>query len=243
MAVKRYNGSSWDTVAGAGTPGAAGIVTSATAPSDTSVLWADTTVTTNNALIPAGGTTGQVLSKTSSSDYAASWSTPSGGLTLITAQTFTAASTVSLNNIFSSTYDNYRVIIDWLGVGGNAALSFRFRASGADNTTSNYYLVRSGATTGGTAENQGNAAAAQINYLAYGNDTPLSTITMDVLKPFLSKKTTINGVSVGLNTGYSLVAGHTLNCLFDASTSFDGFSIYPSASTITGVVRIYGYAN
>lgn len=74
MAVKRYNGSSWDTVAGAGTPGAAGIVTSATAPSDTSVLWADTTVTTNNALIPAGGTTGQVLTKSSSSDYASSWS-------------------------------------------------------------------------------------------------------------------------------------------------------------------------
>jgi len=82
MAVKRYNGTSWDTVAGAGTPGAAGIVTSATAPSDTSVLWADTTVTTNNALIPAGGTTGQLLSKTSSSDYATQWSTPSAGAVL-----------------------------------------------------------------------------------------------------------------------------------------------------------------
>jgi hypothetical protein len=79
MAVKRYNGTSWDTVAGLGTPGSAGIVTSATAPANTSVLWADTTVTTNNALIPAGGTTGQLLSKTSSSDYATTWSTVSTG--------------------------------------------------------------------------------------------------------------------------------------------------------------------
>jgi hypothetical protein len=101
MAVKRYNGTDWDTVAGAGTPGAAGIVTSATAPSNTAVLWADTTVTTNNALIPAGGTTGQVLSKTSSSDYAASWSTPAGGGKVLQVVTATTSGT---NSTSTSTF-------------------------------------------------------------------------------------------------------------------------------------------
>jgi hypothetical protein len=76
MPLKRWNGTSWDIVAGdgaAGLPGAAGIVTSASAPSDITVLWADTTVTTNNALIPAGGTTGQYLAKTSATDYSTAW--------------------------------------------------------------------------------------------------------------------------------------------------------------------------
>jgi hypothetical protein len=125
MAVKRYNGSSWDTVAGAGTPGAAGIVTSATAPSDTSVLWADTTVTTNNALIPAGGTTGQVLSKTSSSDYAASWATPAaGGMTLLSTTTLSGATT-TISSI-DQTYNNLQVMFSGITISdaGNGILIY-----------------------------------------------------------------------------------------------------------------------
>ena len=170
-------------------------------------------------------------------------SSSAAGLTLITAQSFTTAATVNVNNVFSATYENYKVLIDWRSSSGNAALSFRYRVSGADNSTSNYYLMRSGADAGGSSENQCHSAAAQLNYLAYGNDTTLSSISIDVLKPFAAKKTTMNGTSVGLTTGFSNVAGHALNSLFDAATSFDGFSIYPSASTLNGVVRIYGYAN
>jgi hypothetical protein len=167
----------------------------------------------------------------------------SSGLTLITAQSFTTAAAVNVNNVFSATYENYKVIIDWRASSGNASLSCRFRTSGTDNSTSSYYLVRSGADAAGNTENQCHGAAAQLNYLAYGNDTTLSTISIDVMKPFAAKKTTVNGTSCGLTTGFSNVAGHALNCLFDAATSFDGFSIYPSASTVNGVVRIYGYAN
>lgn len=38
-----------------------------------------------NALIPSGGTTGQVLAKTSGSDYAVGWTNQSGGLPAVTA--------------------------------------------------------------------------------------------------------------------------------------------------------------
>lgn len=170
-------------------------------------------------------------------------SSPREALTLVASQSFSTASSVSFNKVFSSSFENYRVLIDWLGDGGNAALSFRYRTSGTDNSSSSYHMVRSGGTTAAVAELQGNAGAAQMNYIAYGNNTQLSTITMDVLKPFATKKTTINGNSVGLTTGFAAVAGHALNCLYDATTSFDGFTIYPSTSTISGIVRIYGYAN
>lgn len=186
------------------------------------------------------GTTGQVLLV---SGGVPAWGTASSGLTLITAQSFTTAAAVNVNSVFSATYENYKVIIDWRASSGNASLSFRYRVAGADNSTSNYFLVRSGADAGGITENQCHGVSAQLNYLAYGNDTTLSSISIDVLKPFAAKKTTMNGTSVGLTTGFSNVAGHALNSLFDAATSFDGFSIYPSASTVNGVVRIYGYAN
>ena len=52
-----------------GTPG---IAVQATAPSSTSILWADTSVT-GVGVVPVGGTTGQVLSKGSNTSYDAVW--------------------------------------------------------------------------------------------------------------------------------------------------------------------------
>jgi hypothetical protein len=46
-----------------------------TAPVSTSVIWADTSVS-GSAVIPLGGTTGQVLAKSSSTDYDTTWATP-----------------------------------------------------------------------------------------------------------------------------------------------------------------------
>lgn len=45
----------------------------------------DLATAVQNALIPAGGTTGQVLAKTSGSDYAVGWTNQSGGLPAVTA--------------------------------------------------------------------------------------------------------------------------------------------------------------
>ena len=197
MAVKRYNGTSWDTVAGAGTPGAAGIVTSATAPSDTSVLWADTTVTTNNALIPAGGTTGQVLSKTSSSDYAASWSTPVSGklLQIVTGTTITqvgnSTSTFAdtgLTATITPTSATSTILImadlnTRKNTGTQAAVKLRLMrgATAIWNTTGLHY----------TNTEQYNGARTPIMYM----DSPASTSALTYKVQFANADNS-NGVSV-----------------------------------------------
>ena len=58
-----------------GATGPAGVTTGSTAPANTSVIWADTS-TTGSAVVPVGGTTGQMLSKSSGSDYDTAWATP-----------------------------------------------------------------------------------------------------------------------------------------------------------------------
>jgi microcystin-dependent protein len=58
-----------------GETGPPGVFTSSTEPVDTSVIWADTS-TTGTAVVPVGGTTGQVLAKTSGTDYETEWATP-----------------------------------------------------------------------------------------------------------------------------------------------------------------------
>ena len=58
-----------------GPTGPAGMVIQGTAPIDTTVIWADTSPA-GVAVVPTGGTTGQVLAKASSTSYDTVWSTP-----------------------------------------------------------------------------------------------------------------------------------------------------------------------
>ena len=56
-----------------------------------------------------GGTTGQVLKKTSGTDLDVEWGTASSGLTLINTTSFSAVANQQFNGVFSSTYDNYQI--------------------------------------------------------------------------------------------------------------------------------------
>jgi hypothetical protein len=60
----------------AGPAGPAGIEVDATAPVDTTILWADTSEP-GDMVIPVGGTTGQALVKVSGSDYDTDWASVS----------------------------------------------------------------------------------------------------------------------------------------------------------------------
>jgi hypothetical protein len=72
--LKQYNTSTavWETIV-VGQPGEAGIVNGTVAPADTSVLWLDTADAESQVAIPAGGTAGQILAKTTGTDYATGW--------------------------------------------------------------------------------------------------------------------------------------------------------------------------
>lgn len=72
--IKYYDTSSgsWKAVV-AGPSGAPGIVTSNTAPSDTSILWMDTSSSATQLAVPSGGSAGQKLVKSSNTDYATAW--------------------------------------------------------------------------------------------------------------------------------------------------------------------------
>jgi microcystin-dependent protein len=62
-------------VSAEGVRGPAGVAFQGTAPTATDVLWADTSVS-GVAVVPTGGTTGQVLAKSSSASYDTAWATP-----------------------------------------------------------------------------------------------------------------------------------------------------------------------
>ena len=88
-----------------GATGLTGIEISATAPGSTGILWCDTNEV-GDAVVPAGGTTGQVLSKVSSADYDTTWSSipyPSAGIAVSTGTAWDTSKTAPSGTIVGTT--------------------------------------------------------------------------------------------------------------------------------------------
>lgn len=66
-----------------------------------------------------------------------------GGLVLVASATFTTASTCSINNCFTSTYENYRVVISGFSTTSTSAnILMRFRNAGTDRATQYQFAMR-----------------------------------------------------------------------------------------------------
>jgi len=161
------------------------------------------------------------------------------GIVKITDVSFSGVSTVSVNNCFSSTYDNYLVLFyasSAAAVGGNVNL--RFRVSGSDNTDSTYKRQLIAATDTTVA----GARSTTTSIMVGGMDSTdnANVLTLTVFRPYIAVQTSVlsqalmpaDGSYMQVSSGY-----------FDNTTVFDGFTLFPNTSTFTGTLRVYGYRN
>lgn len=186
------------------------------------------------------GTTGQVLTVAGG---VPSWATiAAGGLSLIgSPTTFGTVASQSINDVFSSTYTNYRIIIQHGGSSSNNFVGLRFRVSGSDNTTTNYRWVALGALSYESAttllSDGGNAATNAL--VTFGNSAYGGNSVIDVHNPFATANTTFNGSFAATGIG----ASASTFGLFNDTTSFTGFTISPFAggNLSGGTITVYGY--
>ena len=175
------------------------------------------------------------------------WAAPAAGasgLTLIgSPTTFTTSSAVSVNNCFSATYDNYRIMLKLsAATGSGTEMLVRLRASGTDATT-NYTTMRQLSYSAGvTADlNPTGTDDWTMGVISSTSPTGLHTASMDIFDPFAATPTQGTSILNGYYGGsyYLLICSDTNT----NSTSYDGFSLIPLLGTITGTVRVYGYQN
>ncbi len=187
----------------------------------------------------AVGTNGQYLIADSTAATGLAWSTlaVSSGLTLITTSAFSASTSHSVNNCFTSTYTNYRIVIDTDTTSAGDTIGMRLRVSGTDNSTSgNYkwgifysdYASGSGAIAGGASATSWSVA----NILNTGR----TSSSIDVCNPFAAEQASFQGTSAG-GLGAFFRGG-----LMTVTTSYDGFTLIPGSGNITGTVSVYGYS-
>ena len=195
---------------------------------------ADNTV----ARLPVG-TNGQVLMADSGEAPGVKWAdAASGALVKITSGTFSASSGFNVNNCFSSTYDDYKIILVMAGT-TDVLVAMQLRLSGTDSSAS-YYSQRvfGYSTTAGAAANT--TGTDDMNVAIGSNGAKIST-TIEIHDPGAAVHTIFEAIS---NSNFSsvgrlaqvFVGGHAV------STAYDGFSIIPDAGTLTGRYIVYGYA-
>ena len=165
------------------------------------------------------------------------------GMQLVTAQTFSGVSSISVNSCFSASFENYRILLTGTTYSGSGAIStvFRLRASGTDNSSANYRWGRiyGGATSGGGTNWSDTSfflagTSAVVNHQAsfdvYGPQVALPTAF--TANSFMEESAT-SGTWAGVSGGRMTV-----------STQYDGITILLFGSaTFSGTLRIYGYRN
>ena len=115
------------------------------------------------------------------------------GLTLIDEVSFTSSNAVNVNDVFSSTYNNYRILI--VGrVGTLSTTSLRYRVGGADETN-NYQDIRIAAASGSVTTENNTVGNDEIflGTLATAADAQ-SLQTYDIASPYLAKQTSLIGL-------------------------------------------------
>ena len=161
-----------------------------------------------------------------------------GGLVYITSQTIgSAVSSVTVSNCFSSTYDNYKIIVNGgAGSSSNAAVKFEFVG-----ITSGYYIgIVYLAYSAGSTPPSGFAAANAANWQEVGNvNTNGIHVNMDILNANLAKyKTYSCGCPNGATAGSFVIS----NGLCASTTQATGFTLTPASGTMTGgTITVYGY--
>jgi hypothetical protein len=158
-----------------------------------------------------------------------------GGLVHINTTSFSAVASQSINDVFTNTYTNYRLIYNGLA-SAFSTFHLRLRASGSDTTT-NYAGQNLQASSPNVTAFDGATNAASISAI----HTTQSIVTVDIAGPELSQKTVMTAFG---GPGSPRIDIST--AVQTDSTSFDGFTLFPDVAqplrTLTGTISVYGYA-
>jgi len=147
--------------------------------------------------------------------------------------TFSGASTITLNGVFSSSYETYQIVVSNLTGATNGNLYLRFTSGGTQNTDVVFNiqnLVNEGASTS-------SSAYTAAEYVLGAARTTVSQILTFVTRPFTAAPKSLWSSGGGAGRLNLTTAN------YGNSISFDGFRLIGDAATMSGTVMVLGYNN
>ena len=151
--------------------------------------------------------------------------------------TFTAATSVSVNGVFDSTYDNYLMVVS--GVGTNTgSYPLLLRAGGTDDTTANSY-TRQYLLGENTTVNGGRNSNTYFSDGLFLSQVDKGGLHGYFYGPALTQPTAYRSVTAAqANAGGALI--FDIAGTHNQSTAYDGFTINITTGSLTGSLTIYG---
>jgi hypothetical protein len=194
------------------------------------------TVSTAGSLAMGQNETGQLYFLSTSAAIFTEYTQAAGSssaLTLIVAQTIgTSVSSVTVTNAFSTTYDDYLLIVSGGTAAGSGTLTLKLGA-----TTTDYYETQIYATY--TSSSVSNFSQSNVGAFSFGRVSSAALNGYGIVSsPFLAKRTVLWGTSSATVTGDS--SGTTTGMLNNA-TSYTDLVIASSFAMTGGTIRVYGY--
>jgi hypothetical protein len=183
----------------------------------------------------AVGTNGHVLTADSAATNGVKWAavaTGGSGLTLIDEIAFSSSATVNVNDVFSSTYVNYLIMVN--GTSGNCSMTIRLRVSGTDSSA-NYDSQEAAAasTTMVVRENLFGTDEFYASEIGGSTDPTISNLVIG--GPYLAASTSFSCTWGGYSRVGMCGGSH------NSATSYTGFTALFDANS-SGTIRVYGYA-
>lgn len=190
---------------------------------------------------PAVPFDGQVISETDTDTlqvYKGSAWAPVSGLQLISRTTSGPSATIAYDNVFSSTYSSYMVVLESVSGSSTAYVYLKFRYAGPTTQSATYYYAGNGLNTSGAAANLYGANFNQVELSTCSSEISRSTIMFYGVgntseKPyFTSQSFTNNGDR----------SGRAIGGIQDTARTYTGFELSLSTGNITATTAIYGLA-
>ena len=190
----------------------------------------------DTALVKDGAAAIRTLGSSIDTSLNTALGTKKAGLVLLNTTSFSGVSSQSINDVFSATYSNYRVLLNITSSSASPGITLRYRVSGTDATGNDYHSQEiSAAST--TVAGERSSPQTFIDRVAVSITTTGGIASMDIFNPFATEYTNLfsNYAFFDATAIRSRAGQHRL------ANSYTGFTLTSGSGTITGNVSVYGY--
>lgn len=164
------------------------------------------------------------------------------GLTLLATITPTASANIDLLSVFTSSYDNYRIIGTGLSVAADDTFRFRFAVAGTADTGSNYYTVDSYNVTAITASATSGIVASTTTSAGIGANFSMNIYNANDATRLKTAFSEHNSQSAA-TPAYIIRGAATV---YTAANAVSGIRLFLNGGSnfgATGKIRVYGFQN
>lgn len=163
-------------------------------------------------------------------------------LQLIRSETFPLTNNLIIDDIFSSAFVDYRVILEVNNISAAVAIQMQLRSGTTNLGTSGYYAAGVLAVTGTSSisfigENNSPQFLATVPYTT-GN---YAFCDMDIYRPNETQYTMIASKNMNFRDSPSIMESRFMNGSYQQTTAATGMRFFTTGATFAGRYVVYGY--